>query len=546
MRKRIGGLALVAGTAVAAGAAVFAGAGSAPSLEAARAPIADALQPAAAQASSHREAPLISNDPTADLTDLYAFPSPDAPDTITVIANAIPIEVPSSGPNYYNLDDSARYRIMVDWNGDGRAERTWILRTKTRTRNEDTFLYTLGQVTSPNDPDLNVVQTWKLYQKDGDGKERLIGNGYTAPNNVGKRSMPNYASPRGKAVHTLKNGMKVYVGPSEDPFSIDIGRIFDLLGVGGPGTDNLAGVNVHSIALQIPVDQIRKSATQPVIGVWSAVDRLGWKQTKKRVDGRWKHGRTRTWKQVQRLGQPLINEVFIPRVKKDYWNSVGPDQDAQFERYYTDQSKPGQFIWGLNQLVLKPLLTATLGSDPGTTGPTGLAQETGRADLSAILLRGFKYPNTGTPALDLTFGKGDRKQPVDELRLNTAVPATPSASVDRRGLLCNFAGAGGPFANATGAACNGQFDAWPNGRRLGDDVNDIAVAAAIGLPIDNLIPTDLQRAYALLALGGSSFPSSSPLSALNQGADGVLANDANGGVFAQEFPYLLPAFPGNG
>ena len=100
--------------------------------------------------------------------------------------------------------------------------------------------------------------------------------------------------------------------------------------------------------------------------------------------------------QVERLGQPLINEVIIPRGLKDYWNSVGPDKDYQFEKYYTDQDKPGQLIHSLNGLLLNPLLTAVLGSPPAATGPTGLAQETGRADLSAILLRGFKYPNDST------------------------------------------------------------------------------------------------------------------------------------------------------
>ena len=157
--------------------------------------------------------------------------------------------------------------------------------------------------------------------------------------------------------------------------------------------------------------------------------------------------------QVERLGQPLINEVIIPRGLKDYWNSVGPDKDYQFEKYYTDQDKPGQLIHSLNGLLLNPLLTAVLGSPPAATGPTGLAQETGRADLSAILLRGFKYPNDSTPALDLTFGKGDAGKPVDELRLNTAVAATPSDKVDRRGLLCVFAGAGG-FPALTNPGCD--------------------------------------------------------------------------------------------
>lgn len=518
--KLIGGLG-VAGAAAAIGAAVVPG-----------------TAPQTATASSHREAPLIANDPTADLTDFYAFPSPDRAGTVTMIANAIPIEIPAEGPNYYNLDDTARYRFMVDWNGDGKAERTWILRTKTTTAYPGTFLYNIGPIRSLTDPNLNVRQTWKLFLQKGDGKPVKVGQGITAPNNVGKTSFPDgYDQIRAQAVKQLSNGTKVYVGPSEDPFAIDVGRIFDLLSVGGKGTDNLAGVNVHSIALQIPVEQIRQSAKDPVIGAWSAVDRRHF------------DSKTRKWHwvQVERLGQPLVNEVIIPRGQKDYWNSVGPDQDYRFEKYYVNQNKPGQLINALNGIVLNPLLKAVLGADPGTTGATGLAQETGRADLSAILLRGFKYPNTGTPALDLTFGADDKKKPVDELRLNTAVPGTPSAQVDRRGLLCNFAAAGG-FPALTGPACSpGQFDGYPNGRRLGDDVTDIQIAALIGLPIDNLIPSDLQRAYALLALGGPNLPdaSASPVGVLKQGADGVPANDANGGVFADSFPFLLSPNAGN-
>ena len=228
----------------------------------------------------------------------------------------------------------------------------------------------------------------------------------------------------------LADGTKVYVGPSEDPFSIDVGRIFDLIGVGGKGTDNLAGFNVHSIAIQVPLSEIRKSASQPVIGGWAAVDRMVAGKTdsstlerrssaaKKAKKAKTHPGRTpaKHWVQVERLGQPLINEVIIPRGLKDYWNSVGPDKDYQFEKYYTDQSKPGTLIHSLNGLLLNPLLTGVLGAAPAATGATGLAQETGRADLSAILLRGFKYPNDSPAALDLTFGKDDAGKPVDELR----------------------------------------------------------------------------------------------------------------------------------
>ena len=338
--------------------------------------------PSKAVASSHREAPLIANDPTADLTDFYLFPSPDRPGTVTMIANVIPLEAPPEGPNYYNLDDSARYRFNIDWNGDGKADRTWTLRTHTTTAYPGTFLYNIGPIHSINDPNLSVRQTWTLWSQKGDGPSVKVGEGITAPNNVGKNSFPDgYDAVRQQAITTLGDGTKVYVGPSEDPFAIDVGRIFDLIGVGGKGTDNLAGFNVHSIAIQVPL------SADPPVGQAAGHRRLGSGRPHGRRQERLaarssgaarprrrpkqapRRGRpAKHWVQVERLGQPLINEVIIPRGLKDYWNSVGPDKDYQFEKYYTDQNKPGQLIHSLNGLLLNPLLTAVLGSPPGATG----------------------------------------------------------------------------------------------------------------------------------------------------------------------------------
>ena len=146
--------------------------------------------PPKAVASSHREAPLIANDPTADLTDFYLFPSPELAGTVTMIANVIPLEAPPEGPNYYNLDDSARYRFNIDWNGDGKADRTWTLRTHTTTAYPGTFLYNIGPINSIDDPNLSVRQTWTLWSQKGDGPSVKVGEGITAPNNVGKNSFP--------------------------------------------------------------------------------------------------------------------------------------------------------------------------------------------------------------------------------------------------------------------------------------------------------------------------------------------------------------------
>ena len=511
MRKRAVALAGLACAAVAIGAAV-----------------ATTNAPKKAKASSHREAPLIANDPTADITDFYMFRSPDGSDSVTLAMNVIPFEAPPEGPTYYNLDDSARYGLHVDQDGNGKPEISWYLRTHTKVRNGNTFLYATGPVTALNDPDLNVTQTWTLYErrgKDGAGHMRKIGSGTTAPNFVGQGvfgSSDGYNAVANSAVKTLGNGTKVFVGPRDDSFFIDVGRIFDLLSIGGPGTDNVAGFNVHTISLQVPLNAIRPSASDPVVGAYTTVDRM---ETSWHKAGR-KYVKSNDWVQVERLGQPLVNEVLIPLKDKDRWNSLPPSADKQFEKYYT---APG-LVGALNQIVLGNALGV----------PASLhAQTTGRADISAILLRGFKYPATGTPALDLTMEHND---PVDELRLDTNVaPTRPIANQDRRGVLNAFSSAP-PAAGA-------QLDGYPNGRRLGDDVTDIQVAALLGLPVDNLSPPAIERAYALGVLGeadatavANAFPQLPNLAALAQGADGVLRNDRQ---FSDTFPYQASPFSGN-
>jgi hypothetical protein len=515
MRKQAVALAMAGATAVAIGAAVT-----------------TSNAPDPATASSHREAPLIANDPTADITDFYMFRSPDGSDSVTLAMNVIPFEAPPEGPNYYNLDDSARYGLHVDQDGNGKPEISWYLRTKTEVRNGNTFLYATGPVTSLHDPDLNVTQTWTLWErrgKDGHGHLRKVGTGTTAPNYVGNGvfgDSAGYNAVASSAVRTLGGGVKAFVGPREDPFFIDVGRIFDLLSVGGKGTDNVSGFNVHTIALQVPLGKIRPSASDPVIGAYTTVDRMhtSWHKVGKGKRARWvEHS---AWKQVERLGQPLVNEVLIPLKDKDRWNTLPPSRDAQFEKYYT---APG-LVGALNGIVLGNALGV----------PAELqAQTTGRADLSAILLRGFRYPATGTPVLDLTMEHDD---PVDLLRLNTSIaPTMPIAEQDRRGILNAFS-----TAPPAGGA---QLDGYPNGRRPGDDVTDIQIAALLGLPVDDLIPESIQRPYALGALGeadaaavAAAFPQLPNLAALAAGADGVLRNDR---AFSDAFPFLASPFAGN-
>ena len=261
--------------------------------------------PGNAGASSHREAPLISEDPSADNTDVYAFRSPDKPDTLTIVSNFIPGEDPAAGPNYYTFSPSARYDIYIDRNGDGKPDISYYFQFK---RNIGPFF--LG----------DTVQPYTVTRVEN-GKSTVVANAKTPPDNIGPRSTPNYHTLAMGAVANLQGGGSVFAGQRTDPFFADVGDIFDLLairkgtGSTGGGKDFLAGYAVHSIALQIPISQV--DTPSHTIGIWSAADRHS-----AAVGG--KSGGYGKWVQVSRLGNPLINEVIIPTGKKDLWNRHDP------------------------------------------------------------------------------------------------------------------------------------------------------------------------------------------------------------------------------
>ena len=339
------------------------------------------LAPSSSNASSHREAPLISEDPTADNTDLYAFRSPDKPGTFTIISNWIPGEDPAAGPNYYTFSQSARYNIYVDTNGDGRPDITYRARFKT-----PTGPFFLG----------NTVQSYTLTRNG-----QVVAKGQTPPNNIGPRTLAtlyktkNYGALASKAVTSMTGGGLVFAGQRDDPFFADVGAIFDLLGFRkdtgskGGGKDFLSGYNVHTIALQIPISQLHG---KKIIGVWSSTDRQN-----VTVNGHVRRG----WTQVSRLGEPLVNEVIIPTGLKDLWNRTSPAQDAQFKKYYTT-----------------PILAAVMNKLYKLGVP-----EKNRSDLVAVLL-------TGIPKVTFTGNT-----PADELRLNVSIPPTPPAKANPFGVV---------------------------------------------------------------------------------------------------------------
>jgi hypothetical protein len=381
--------------------------------------------PQAANASSHREAPLISEDPTADNTDVYAFVSPDKPDTATIIANWIPGEDPAAGPNYYMFSPSARYDIYIDQNGDGKPDTTYAFRFK----NQPSQFF-LG----------NTQQSYTVTKVAGK-RSTVVGSGLlTPPDNIGPRSTPDYASLAAKGIHTLDDGSTVFAGQRDDAFFADVGAIFDLVairsgtGANGGGKDFLAGYGVHAIALQIPKSQLDNGGNH-TIGVWAATDRQ-----KAAVSTSGKGKGNGSWVQVSRLGNPLINEVVIPTQLKDEWNASTPDKDKQFAKYYEN-----------------PILATVLQKLYPQFGPF---QDTKRDDLVQLLLTGLK-----TPALNYT---GPTQ--ADELRVNLSIPPTPFDKINRLGVLGN------------------DLAGYPNGRRLEDDVVDISERAVGGVLIGHSLP----------------------------------------------------------
>jgi hypothetical protein len=414
--------------------------------------------PSAGTASSHREAPSISEDPTADNTDLYAFRSPDRPDTVTIISNVIPAEDPAAGPMYYEFSPSARYNIYLDRNGDGRAEITY--RFNFRPSTNVAFLR-------------NTVQPYTVTRIEN-GNSQVVASGNTPPNNIGSRTTPGYRQAAQNAVGQLAGGGLVFAGQRDDGFFGDIGAIFDSLGFrrgtgnAGGGKDFFAGYGVHTISLQLPIASL--ADPDGIVGVWTSVERqqIRVQTVTKTVRGRRVTSTAvgRPWVQVSRLGNPLVNEVIIPTAQKDAWNRSAPTGDSRYVGLYT-------------QPVLAALINQLY---PGVVN----APEQNRDDLVSVLL-------TGVPNLNFTG-----QTQADMLRLNLSIAPTSAVGAGNRL---------GVFGN--------DLAGFPNGRRLEDDVIDIAERAVAG------------------KLKGN--PNADAL------GDGVNANDV---PFLTSFPYQADPFSG--
>jgi hypothetical protein len=447
--------------------------------------------------SSHREAPEISKDPVADSTDVYAFVSPDRPDTVTLIANYIPLQAPDGGPNFYEFGDDVLYEIHISNRQKAEPDITYQFQFHTKIRNKNSFLYNTGPITTIHSGTWNRPQFYSVTRVEN-GRSKLLAEDLECPPvNVGPRSTPNYAALAAQAVHTIDGGRMVFAGQRADAFHVDLGSVFDL-GALRPvnhlhlismpdttGVNAVQGFNVHTIAIQVPKRDLTKDGKTPtavgsgksVIGVWASASRRKsqvWDARAGRYTG---HG---PWKQVSRLGNPLFNEVIVPMAEKDLWNARPPSRDSRFAKY-----------------VDHPELAALLPVLYPGVFPNLAAYSKARADLNAILL-------TGIPA-GVVPGFQNFTGPVaaDMLRLNMAIP--PSANENPLGLVA------------------GDAAGFPNGRRLNDDVVTIELRAVAGLTIP---------------LVDKSFTPDAAASAV---ADGT--TNTNAAVTAS-FPYL--GLPGGG
>jgi hypothetical protein len=499
-----------------------------------------------AEASSHREAPLIALDPSADNTDLYAFVSPDRTNTVTLLANFIPLEEPASGPNFFKFDDNVLYQIRFDNNGDARLDLALEFRFRTVVGNGDTFLYNTNTIDNLSDPDWNVKQfmdvTARIRQGDPNNPTFttfVLGTNLpTPPVNIGPRSTPNYetnlAEPSISTIPTGAGDIKIFAGQRDEGFYVDLGSAFDLLGARpfnaahlaplptSAGVDATAGYNVHTIAIQVPKQLLTASGALPsgpsdpnaIIGVYSTASRPSTRvlntngtvtNTGNCANGQGLPGADPSCVQVSRIANPLVNELFIPigtsptvsENDKDLYNSQLPGTDVNRKAYFLGSAMRGVEPVALINLLYPPVLDA----------PTS-----GRVDLVRVFLTGV--PGATRPPVqadpdDPAAGLG--AVPSELLRLNMAIGAVSPSSPDynRLGVIA------------------GDLGGYPNGRRVGDDVVDITLRVGAGI----LLPGNA-------CAGGTASCNQAPN---NQLGDGVTQNDK---PYRTTFPYLASPWSG--
>ena len=551
-----------------------------------------------ARASSHREAPLISNDPLADNTDLYAFRSPDNPNRITIIAAYVPLQLPHGGPNYYGFGENVRYEIHIDNNtataGDDIIYRFTFQKTF---QDPSTFFYIrLGQQ--------NHKTTYTLEKSTNGGLsfQTVVANGIVPPNNIGPRSIgggaglnTTYDALLNGAITTASSGENVFCGPTDDPFFVDLGGVFDLGDMprqgGNQPRDGVACMNVSTIALQIPIAMLQKdgkTANQAanildgdfVIGIWASASR----RQIRTLNPAGSESYSGDWVQVSRIGMPLTNEAVIPIGNKDLWNATTPYQDLAnlgiWGKYfynpelalYMDDSQFGGAVPAFGPLRIQ---TNSLGSFDFRNGKDGLFGLKGNvaldntalseANFGGLLLPAAASPrsvdlwpifHTGVPNLppyQLATGK-PAGNPLaagkpfinnflpnggDMLRLNMAVPPTPrnDPNFSTLGLVqAAVLGLTDPTYANTDIQFIPNMDGFPNGRRLEDDVTRIELQAVGGVVL-----AAIGLWYDDYIPGQTASPVTPDLLGVLTYDTGISANDT---TFKAAFPYVQTPWSG--
>ena len=426
------------------------------------------LVPTGLFASSHREAPISALDHSADVTDWYGFVSYDHPDRVTMILNVDGFLEPSNGPNYFPFDPNVRYEMKVDNNRDGVEDITFQFRFKTEIRQPGVFTGYVGGIggippitslAGPGSEGLSLRQTYSVTMvKNGITTDLTDGQTlYAVPTNVGPLTMPEYQQLFKQGIYDLGKGVRVFAGTVDDPFYIDLGAAFDSLnfrmGVGGVmsaaedaddthnyASDSVAGFNVNSIVLEVPITMLTVDGQLHPAGDKNAVIGTYGATSRQRITIRRKNGKLDTegqWRQVNREGNSLINELIIGTGFKDRFSVDDPENDKQFANFFLD-----------------PLLAHLYASILGI--PTPPAPRTDLLPLVQYIppiCPGCLDPNDHGPIADL-------------LRLNTGIPPTPVGKQKRLGFLA------------------GDLAGFPQGRRPIDDVVDIASRAVVGILAD--------------------------------------------------------------
>lgn len=423
-------------------------------------------------AASHREAPLIANDPAADITDFYIFRSWQESDKAILIMNVIPGQEPGSGPNYFNFADDVLYEIHVDNNKNNVAANiTYQIRFKTEIRQPGNVfplayvaLPPITALTGAGSEGLLIRQSYTVTEVRYGQPPRDLGTSimYAVPSNVGTRTTPNYEQLAAKGIFPLKNGGRVFAGQRDETFYIDLGGTFDTLNLHvspilspsddandalllGAARDTFSGFNVNTIALEIPISDLMGPNGNKLIGAYATTSRPKVSVIKKDGD----RENSARFVQVARMGNPLVNELIIPTNMKDKWNATDAEEEAEFVSFYCNSA----VATALN-LVFQ------------TNFPT-----TNREDLINALLR---Y----SPGPPLCGGGKTNETLADFVRVDLNVPPTAPTSQKRLG----------PLAHDVSGNATPDKAGFPNGRRPNDDTTDVVLRVVAGILTNPSVP----------------------------------------------------------